>query len=179
MIPQETEELIRSMLGDNLTDRYVANVAGVSHRTVQLIREACRVVRSLPEHSVERVRFLLIDGLNIKSIAEQTRLTLGSIRAVRRYYYLYRKPPVLSARPCPTCGAIMRPITEGEPKELKQSSEPAGLPTGEDALSLYRIAGDLVSLNSLRLITHPLFYHLACCAESTLEKINGKSTNSQ
>lgn len=177
MIPYETEELIRSMLGNKLTDRYVAGVAGVSHYTVQLIRKACRTVYSLPEHSVEKVRLLLIDGLNIKSIAEQTRLTPDSIRAIRRYYYFYRKPQVLKARPCPTCGAIMRPAAANEPKELPQSNMPANLLAGSDALPLYRIVCDLVSLDELHLITHPLFYHLACRATNILERINGQEKN--
>jgi len=177
LIPYETEELIRSMLDDGLTDRHVASVAGVSHTTVLRSRRAMGIIRSIPEHSIKQTRLLLIDGLGTKDIAERVRVTPGVVRAVRRYYYLYRKLSVVSAKPCPMCGHHLQPAAEGNPEEIKQPNLPAHL--SADAALLYHIVNDLVALDSLQLITHKLFYRLACRARESLREINGKSPSNR
>jgi hypothetical protein len=71
----------------------------------------------------------------------------------------------------------MRPATSDEPKELKQANPPTGSLTKGEAVTLYHIASDLVSLDSLQLITHKLFYRLAQRAREELEKIDGKEAS--
>ena len=164
MVSIETEDAIRKLLDDKLTDREIARLVKVSPFTVGSVRKAREIAAKLTPEQQDEIKSLLMLGLSAEAVSVRTRIPRGLVLAVRRCHYLQQRE-VGTARPreCPTCGSLMYPKS---PSTDRQDESPCCTGGGDPVRG---VVADLISLNRLRLISHPLFYNLARRAEEVIK----------
>ena len=165
MISIEKEKKIRELLKTGLHDREIARCVGVGHQVVGETRRAIGFVKDIPDSEVQHITSLLKDGMSVSAIECRTKVCRYAIKAIRRTYYLHhRHSDGSDVTSCPTCGAVILPAMKPEPE-----SEHAGN-VQHEAHGLLQVVEDLVQLQRLNVIYHPLFYSLACRAEEALNR---------
>lgn len=169
MVSIETEEAIRTLLKDKLNDREIARLVGVSPFTVGSVRRASEIASKLTAQQQDEIKSLLLLGLSAEAVSVRTRVPRSLVLAVRRCHYLQQRDPgTKEARQCPTCGSVMHPKAETE-------CPPAVCPENKEGNPLRRVVADLLALDNLHLIPHPLFHNLARRAEEVIREATSKS----
>jgi hypothetical protein len=164
MISIQKEKKIRELLRTGLSDREIGRSSGVEHHVVAKMRRAIDEAHCVSEEKSQDIRWLLKHGMSVKAIELRTGVTENAIKAIRRTYYLQRRESDGSdVAMCPTCGAVMLP------KVVPVKDEPEEVVTSESR-GLLQVVEDLVQLQRMNVIYHPLFYSLACRAEEALNR---------
>jgi len=166
MISIQKEEHIRTLLNTGLSAAEIGRIVGVYHLTVLDIARAIELSGKVSEKAKRQIQCMLLSGVPIGAIEEKTRIPRGTIRAIRRVYYLQRRhSDGTTNSTCPTCGAIMFPGDSGDTEEGNSVQHD---PTPSNPTDLAGIVNDLLQLRNLGLIKHPLFQSLANRAERAL-----------
>ncbi|MFA5186673.1 MAG: hypothetical protein WC551_09375 [Patescibacteria group bacterium] len=166
MISFQKEKKVRSLLRTGLADREIARLAGVEHHTVAKMRRSIAEAQGIPATKVQRIKALLQSGLSVGAVEIRTGVCRDVIKAIRRTCYLQRrKSDGTDVAICPTCGAVMLPATAAQDEEEEvMTSESHGL---------LQVVEDLMHLQRLNVIYHPLFISLAHRAEQTINSNGG------
>jgi len=174
MIPHSVEERIKRLLKEGVSYKKIAATEGVSRATAKRIARVCDIAARVDEKANREIRGLLLAKWPVGAIEARTRVPKSVISAIRRTMYLRHgtsKPVVTEGDPrkCPTCKAIIfmdRSQEAGRTWNLSSA-------TSDRCREFHALLCDVVSLNDLKVVTNPLFYHLATRIEKALEEANG------
>lgn len=175
MIPIQKEEQIRALLGAGLSGAEISKIVGVNRCVVTDVSKSLCLSQNVKGALRKKIQRMLLSGVPIGAIQEQTRIPSDTIRAIRRVYYLQRRRSDGSSKTtCPTCGAIMVPC-EIEGENADETEGAVHDPAKMNRSNLAGIVSDVLQLRNLGLIKHPLFQSLANRAERALKVNDGKA----
>ncbi|MHC4302284.1 MAG: hypothetical protein ACYS7Y_33915 [Planctomycetota bacterium] len=163
MISVKQEKAIRKILDDpdkDMTDLEIANEVGVSRWPVRNLRRTRRIMidlwRNRGNSDIVRVTELIKSGLPLGAVVVEMKMPRSHVKAIRRWFYLIkRRPGEDGPCNCPACGSIIW----GDEKDIG-IYDPV-LPVRYESDSMKAIVADVIDLDELRVVRHPLFHYLA------------------
>lgn len=168
MITEEKEREIRRRFKPSVSARQIARVSGVSVDTVLRIQRAHEIANKIPSSMKEEIRNLFAEGIGDHQIGARLNLPGLHIRDFRRYDRLSGT----RTERCKECGAVVF-LNHRADCEHANRKRIRGHVSRDNVRTISDIVTDLLSLGDLKLITHPLFYHLTQRAEKVYQKIHG------
>jgi hypothetical protein len=173
MITLRQEQIVRECISDpkcKLTNKEIAEEAGTTHPQVIQIRRVKERYDKLTEDDRIEITNLLKMGFSAPAVSCILRTPKPNVNAVRRWEYLQRrKPGEGGPKKCPCCHCLLY----GDEKNYE-----VDLPHRKEKDPCLQIIGDLVDLENLHLVRHPLFYHLAQRAKKVLEDAEKENAQS-
>lgn len=169
MITEEKEREIRRSFRPGVSARAIARFSGVSVDTVLRIQRAHEIANKIPSSMKKEIRNLFAEGIGDHQIGARLNLPGLHIRDFRRYDRL----DGTRVSKCKECGAAVF-LNHRADREHANRKRMRGHVSRDDVRAISDIVTDLLSLGDLKLITHPLFYHLTQRAEKVYQKIHGK-----
>lgn len=167
--PEKEEEILR-LLETEMPGRVIARKVGVSAGTVRKMRLAMGVVVLWSEAKKSEVHSFLVGGMSVSAVAARMNVTPGEVEA---YVYANRRKAIAGgAYKCGLCNSIV--LSPKESCTIRKNNTPPDHINKENVSSLYGTAMEVLQLNDMAVIPHPLFYHLALKAGRIIKKINDK-----
>jgi IS30 family transposase len=164
------DKLLQRLVRTGKTVRSIAKEVNVSDNTVTNCRRACAAVDVMPAKLKEEVRRLLFARMSLPKIAARLRVSPESIRDLRRLDRFRDIPE------CSKCGTKFFTPQESSARPAREPEHRSCQFTHKNVANLLRVVRDLIELNDLRLVTHPLFYHLSQRAEKVYEEVYAEET---
>jgi hypothetical protein len=175
MITLKQEQIVRACITDpscKLTNTEIAEKADVSRPQVVHLRRVKETYDKVAVSDRLKVANMLKQGFSAPAIETILKIPKSYINAVRRWEYLQRRRPGDGGPiPCPCCKHILYGDEDADVDVF--SSLFVRYWTGDD--SMQQVISDLVDLEELHLIRHPLFYYLAQRAKKVLEDVESPS----
>lgn len=174
MLTRRQDKILQQLIREGMSTCEIAKRAGVSAGTVLGVRKVCAAVDAMSAPIKEKIRRLLWAKIPTPQIAAMLDTSIENVRNLRRLDR-FRDPPE-GVSVCNECGTqLFAPMRD--PSCFARNLE--GLVckfSQENFTGLLRIVRDLLELSDLRLIPHPLFYHLSQRARKAFEKTYEKET---
>jgi hypothetical protein len=168
MISVRKEKEIRSMLDSHpdMSDNSIAEKLGVTRWPVKRLRSTRRLIGELQMtigwSEILRVRNLLMTGLPIEAVVVAMKMPRDHVKAIRRWFFLIkRKPGEEGPCNCPCCGSILYGDEDCYEPELPSR------PLESDQYK--RLVLEMIDLEALHLVRHPLFYYLVQRARKVID----------
>lgn len=168
------DKVLQKLIREGMPTCEIAKRAGVSDGTVLGVRKACAAVDAMSTSTKEKIRRLLWAKIPTPQIAAMLDTSVENVRSLRRLDRFCDPPEGVSV--CSECGTqLFAPMRD----QSCFAENLEGLVckfSQENFTGLLRIVRDLLELSDLRLIPHPLFYHLSQRARKAFEKTYEKET---
>jgi hypothetical protein len=174
MITEEKEREVRDYLAaGDLSASKIAVRCGTTPTTVLTIQRGYVASKQIPYTLKREIRELFDQGITDRLIGQRVNLPSSVIKEFRRHLRFGRS----KIETCEKCGAAVfkHDRQDRECRKVKRIRAPV---SRDNARKLYDIITDLLQLEDLRLISHPLFHQLTQRAEKVYQKIHGKTKNS-
>ena len=172
-ITEQKHKILMKLVQTDMSLRNVARWAGVSVGTAISFRKAYKTVDILSESMKGKIRRLLWAKTSVPQISEMLKIPKKDISSLRKLDRFRKQPS--DGSECKECGT--RFFAPAEPQDVparKFLLDDCKL-SQENSIALLKVVCDVIALNDLQLITHPLFYHLSKRAEKVYESCQQKS----
>jgi IS30 family transposase len=174
MLTEDKERAVRIDLeAGDLSASKIAIRCGTTPNTVLTIQRGYAAAKQIPYPLKREIRELFDQGVTDRLIGQRVNLPSSVIKEFRRHLRFGKS----KVETCVKCGAAVfkHDRQDRECRKVKKIRAPV---SRDNARKLYDIITDLLQLEDLRLISHPLFYQLTKRAEKVYQKIHGKTKNS-
>lgn len=175
LLTKQQYEMLRQLIYTQKPLRVIAMEADVSQGTVVNFRRACVAVDMMSKGLREKVRLQLLMKTPVRQIAAKLNLPIESIYSLRRIDR-FRKATKME---CSECGTLFFPQASEIAADTNRREKLRGHVSRDNTRLICDIMTDLLQLDDLQLITHPLFHHLAQRAERVYRKINESQDKEQ